>query len=48
MAFADKVKFNIENYHSGIFDILQVVPGSYRSDAGFSECKNKLKPQIDF
>lgn len=35
MAFADKVELNIQNYHSVIYDILQVVPSSYRSDAGF-------------
>lgn len=33
MAFADKVELNIQNYH--IYDILQVAPSSYRSDAGF-------------
>lgn len=40
MAFADKVKLNIQNYHSGVYDILQVVPGYYRSGAGFTKRNN--------
>lgn len=35
MAFADKVGLNIQNYHSIIYDILQVAPVSYRLHAGF-------------
>lgn len=35
MAFADKVELNIQNYHSGICDILQVAPCPYRSSAAF-------------
>lgn len=40
MAFADKVELNIQNYHSVIYDILQVVWGPYRSGAGFRKRKN--------
>lgn len=40
MAFADKVEFNIQNYHSGIYDILQVASSPYRSGAGFRKRKN--------
>lgn len=40
MAFADKVELNIQNYHSGIYDILQVAPSPYRSGAGFRKRKN--------
>lgn len=40
MAFADKVELNIQNYHSGFYDILQVAPSSYRSGAGFRKRKN--------
>lgn len=29
MAFTDKVELNIQNYHSGIYDILQVAPSPY-------------------
>lgn len=40
MAFSDKVELNIQNYHSGIYDILQVAPSAYRSAAAFRKRKN--------
>lgn len=40
MAFADKVELNIQNYHSGIYDILQVAPSLYRLGSGFRKRKN--------
>lgn len=40
MAFTDKVELNIQDYHSGIYDILQVAPSPYRSGAGFRKRKN--------
>lgn len=35
VAFADKVAVNIPNYHSGIYDNIQVVPCPYQLGAGF-------------
>lgn len=43
MAFVDKVELNIPNYHSGIYDILQVSPSPYRSGAGFRKRKELIK-----
>lgn len=40
MAFADKVELNIQNDHSVVYDILQVVSSAYRSGAGFRKRKN--------
>lgn len=47
VAFVDKVMVNIQNYHSGISDIIQVMPCSYRPHAGVREEKNQFKLQID-
>lgn len=43
MAFADKVELNIQNYHSGIYNILQVAPSPYRLGAGFQKTKELIK-----
>lgn len=40
LAFVDKVELNMQNYHSVIYDILQVVQGPYRLGAGFRKRKN--------
>lgn len=43
MAFTDKLELNIQNDHSGIYDILQVAPSPYRSGAGFRKMKELIK-----
>lgn len=37
MAFADKVGLNIQNYHKGIYVILQVASQLYRSGFWFQK-----------